>query len=100
MSSFTARLAICLKRGQMAQGDLRWWFDRPYSTTATWLRGREPRGPAGDEARRRLTILETAIKNKRGFPIPVSLSSIERPHHIKKLFEDISPRVSKRHPAR
>lgn len=82
----------------MAQGDLRHWFDRSYSTTASWLKDdREPRGPAGDEARRRLDILETSIRDKRGFPVPVSLSSIERPHHIKKLFNDNSSRVSGKH---
>ena len=85
----------------MAQGDLRWWFDRSYSTTASWLKDdREPRGPAGDEARRRLAVLETSIEKKRGFPVPVSLSSIERPHYIKKLFNDNSSRVSGKHSAR
>src|SRR5476649_962503 len=75
MKSFSQRLAICLERGRMAQGDLRWWFGRSYSTTASWLKDdREPRGPAGDEARRRLSLLEKGIASNRGFPVPVHLS--------------------------
>lgn len=101
MISFSKRLAICLKRGQMAQGDLRWWFGRSYSTTASWLRqDREPRGPAGEEARRRLALLEKGIALKKGFPVPVTLSSTERPHHIEKLYHDHSAGVSRKNTAR
>lgn len=97
MKSFGKRLAICLKEGRMAQGDLRWWFGRSYSTTASWLKDdREPRGPAGDEARRRLVLLEKGIAARRGFPIPVTLSSIERPAYIEKMFHDNSPGVSRK----
>ena len=100
MRTFSQRLAICLKRGQMAQGDLRWWFGRSYSTTASWLRqDREPRGPAGDEARRRLALLEKGIALKKGFPIPTSLSNLDRPHHIEKLYHDLSTGVSRKNPA-
>jgi hypothetical protein len=81
----------------MAQGDLRWWFGRSYSTTASWLKDdREPRGPAGDEARRRLSLLEKGIASRRGFPVPVTLSSTERPAYIEKMFHDNSPGVSRK----
>ena len=100
MKSFAERLAICLRKGQMAQGDLRWWFGRSYSTTASWLKDdREPRGPAGDEARRRLALLEKGIALKKGFPIPASLSNLERPHHIEKTYHDVSAGVSRKNTA-
>ena len=97
MASFQKRLVICLQRGQMTMGDLRWWFDRPYSTVATWVKrkDREPRGPAGLEAERRLQILERGIRERRGFPVPSTLSNLDRPHHIEKLFHDNSAAVSR-----
>lgn len=101
MKSFSQRLTACLERGRMAQGDLRWWFARSYSTTASWLKDdREPRGPAGDEARRRLSLLERGISERRGFPIPVELTSTERPRHIEKLFYDISAAVPRKNTSR
>lgn len=101
MKSFSARLAVCLKAGRMAQGDLRWWFGRSYSTTASWLKDdREPRGPAGDEARRRLALLEKGIALKKGFPVPVTLSSTERPAYIEKTYHDNSAGVSRKNIAR
>jgi hypothetical protein len=96
VKSFSDRLVICLRKGKMTAGDLRWWFGRPYATTATWVRGREPRGPAGDEARRRLELLERGIAEKRGFPVPTTLSNTERPRHIEKLFHDNSTAVSRK----
>ena len=99
MKSFGKRLAICLKEGQMAQGDLRWWFGRSYSTTASWLKDdREPRGPAGDEARRRLVLLEKGISARRGFPIPITLSSTERPAYIENTYANCAG-VSRKNPS-
>jgi hypothetical protein len=100
MKTFSSRLAICLRKGQMAQGDLRWWFGRSYSTTASWLRdNREPRGPAGEEARRRLALLEKGIALKKGFPVPVNLSSLERPAYIENLYHAHSAGVSRKNTA-
>lgn len=99
VKTFSKRLAICLARGQMAQGDLRWWFARSYSTTASWLKGsRAPRisSPSGAEAWRRLEILEKAIRAKKGFPVPHDLSLTARPHHIEKLYHDHTGRVSRK----
>lgn len=102
MMSFSKRLAICLRQGQMAQGDLHWWFERPRSTTVAWLDGiRTPRQDgAGAEAWRRLEILEQAIAAKKGFPVPHNLSLTERPHHIEKLYHDSSAGFSRKDTAR
>lgn len=100
MKTFELRLWACLTQGHMTKADLHYWFDRPRATVRTWLAGREPRGPAGEEARRRLDLLERAIIAKKGFPVPVKLSSLERPLHIKKTFNDNDRAgVPRRHPA-
>lgn len=101
MKSFSQRLVICLRKGQMTMGDLRWWFDRPYATTASWVKeDREPRGPAGLEAKRRLGILEEAIATQRGFPVPANLSNLDRPPYIEKLFHDNSAGLSRKNSPR
>jgi hypothetical protein len=100
MKSFHERLNECLRRGQMTMGDLRWWFGRSYATTASWVKeDREPRGPAGEEARRRLALLEKGIALKKGFPVPSSLSNLDRPHHIEKIYNDISAGVPRKNTA-
>lgn len=100
MKTFHTRLVICLRRGAMTMGDLRWWFGRSYATTASWVKeDREPRGPAGDEARRRLALLEKGIALKKGFPIPAHLSNLDRPHHIEKIYNDLSSGVSRKNTA-
>ena len=97
MKSFAQRLARCAEKGQLTKADLRRWFKRPYSTVETWLDDhREPRGAAGDLARHHLALLERGIAERRGFPVPVELSAIERPHHIEKLYHDISAAVSRK----
>ncbi len=101
MRSFSQRLAVCLEKGRMTKADLRRWFERPYATVETWLDdGREPRSPRGDEARRRLSLLERGIAERRGFPIPLELSSTERPRYIEKLYHDISAAVSRKNTSR
>ena len=101
MKSFSQRLARCAERGQLTKADLRRWFKRPYSTVETWLDDdREPRGPAGNEARHRLVLLEKGIAERRGFPVPVELSATERPRHIEKLYHDISAAIPRKNTPR
>jgi hypothetical protein len=102
MKTFSERLAICLDKGRMAQGDLRWWFGRSYSTTASWLQGtRAPRQvAAGAEAWRRLGILEKSIAAKKGFPVPHNLSLTARPLYIEKTYHANSAAVSRKNTAR
>src|ERR1700729_3075325 len=97
MKSFHTRLLWCLKHGHLTMGDLRWWFGRSYATTASWVKeDREPRGPAGEEARRRLFLLGKGVSSKQGFPLPSSLSNLDRPKHIEKIYNDISAGVSRK----
>lgn len=103
MKTFSERLATCLEKGQMAPGDLKWWFGRSsYATTDAWLHKRRTPRPygAGAEAWRRLGLLEDAIRTKKGFPVPHDLSLTARPRHIRKLFDDYSAAVPRKHSAR
>ncbi len=89
MKPFSKRLCAAMRTGRLTKADLRRWFDRPYPTVETWIEAdRTPRGPAGEEAERRLSLLEKGIATKRGFPIPVDLSQTERPLYVEKLFHD------------
>jgi hypothetical protein len=102
MKSFSQRLGICLRKGQMTMGDLRWWFDRSYATTASWVKDtRRPRNTArGAEAWRRLEMLEKAIAAQKGFPVPHTISLLARPRYIEKLFHDNSAAVSRKNTSR
>ena len=89
MADFAKRLRWCLKNGNMTVADLKHWFDRPYATVRTWVfEAREPRGPSGNHAHTLLAVLERKIK--RGLVIPATLSSNDRPDHIRKLRHDAS----------
>lgn len=83
---FCDRLIACQKTGDMTVADLQHWFERPYATVRTWVEHRRtPRGPSGREAERLLHLLEKAIAERRYFPVPALLSSIERPSYLKKV---------------
>lgn len=96
---FSTRLKAAVKKAGMTPGDLRWWFNRPYSTVRTWLAGREPRGPSGDESRKRLEVLEDLVRGRRTILVPQTLSLYERPEYIKKLYNDNCAGVSKKRSA-
>ena len=79
----------------MTTADLSIWFARPYPTVRDWLEGREPWGPNGQEAYRRLVILENVILGKDMFPVPVELKPKERCEHMKAArHEHIGSRIS------
>lgn len=75
-----------MKIGVLTRADLRYWFERPHATVRMWvLDGWTPRGPAGELAGERLALLERAVKQKRGMPVPRTLSARERPAYIKQV---------------
>lgn len=89
----TANVQTRLKRamlaGSLTVADLSTWFARPYATVRGWLQGYEPWGPHGEESRRLLALLEQAIKRRRGFPVPVQMSPIERRNHVRQVRHDL-----------
>jgi hypothetical protein len=82
--NFAKRLAKVSKAGLLTTADLSTWFGRPYATVRGWVQGYEPWGPNGEEARRLLVALESAIIHRRGFPVPVHLSPAQRKQHVQK----------------
>lgn len=73
----------------MTVADLHHWFGRPYATVKAWVNDdRAPRGPQGREAERLLTLLEAMIAEGRWFPVPITLSSYERPVYLQTVRHD------------
>lgn len=71
--TFQARLLAVQRAGNLTVSDLARWFDRPHPTVRGWVEdGTEPgRSPVDVEhAQSMLGLLETLVKQKRGFPIP------------------------------
>ena len=78
------RLQACMRRGNLRVADLARWFDRPHPTVRGWARGtHQPSGGPHDveHVGELLTLLETLIRTKRGFPIP-RLSPRNRKQHV------------------
>ncbi len=95
MKSFTDRLAWCMRHGDVTVADLHHWFGRPRATVRTWaIDARVPQGPSGKKAHLLLALLESRIRARAGFPIPVDLSVATRPNYVKKLRHGNSVRVS------
>ena len=93
---FSRRLRLCAVRGRLTKSDLMRWFKRPYHTVAHWyVDGNVPWGPNGDEARRRLAVLEAAIKTGRHFPVPFDLTPAGRIDYLKRVQHDLRDRFSK-----
>jgi hypothetical protein len=83
-ASFQKRLLACQRGGNMTVADLARWFDRPYQTVRSWVeQGIEPGGGPIDRyhAANLLTLLETLVKKKVGFPVP-RLPPKERIAHL------------------
>ena len=91
MTTFSDRIAKALADGDMTVGDLQTWFERPYPTVRQWRFAAivAPTGPRGREAERRLRLLEKAIQDRHGFPVPVALSNLARPDYLRKIRHDL-----------
>ena len=84
MPAFSEDLANWQAKADMTISDLAVWFGRPRSTVKTWvLDGRTPLGPSGRLARVRLNLLIWAVRQKRGLPVPATLSAHERPEYVR-----------------
>ena len=57
--------------------------------------GYEPWGPQADAAYCSLELLEQSIRRKRGFPVPLELSPIERQTHVKRVRHGLNGRLPK-----
>lgn len=86
--SFTERLQTCMDRGDLTVADVARLFDRERRTVSDWVHhGRLPTGARAQEADDRLTELEAAIRDKRGFPVPLRLSKRDRVKYVELIGE-------------
>src|SRR5712691_895829 len=91
--SFRSRLEHVAQSGKMTTADLSAWFARPYATVRGWLINPHhyvPWGPDGEEAQRLLEVLEKAIRHRRGFPVPLSLSPLGRRMHVTRIRHELN----------
>ena len=93
-ATFSVRMRLCAVRGRMTKADMHRWFKRPYHTVAHWFDGKAPWGPNGDEAYRKLLILEQEIAVGKHFPIPLDLSPAERIKYLEGVQHDLRDRLS------
>ncbi len=86
--TFSQRLQVILKKGNLRVADLARWFDRPHPTVNGWVkRGLNPGGgPADvDNAYEMLVKLESYLQRSKMLPVPMNLSPPNRIKYIKKL---------------
>ena len=86
--TFSQRLQVVLKKGNLRVADLARLFNRPHPTVNGWVkRGLNPGGgPADvDRAYETLTKLESYLQRSRLLPVPVGLSPVMRIMRVKKL---------------
>ena len=92
--TFQARLRAVLAAGNLTPSDLARWFDRPRPTVKSWVDdGREPSGAPLDveHAQALLGLLETMVKRKQGFPVPIGLSPQKRMQHLQDIRRRVFP---------
>ena len=92
--NFSERMRLCAVRGRMTKADMHRWFKRPYHTVVHWWNGKEPWGPNGHEAYRKLHLLEDSIAVGKHFPIPLDLSPAERIKYLEGVQHDLRDRLS------
>jgi hypothetical protein len=91
--TFQSRLFICLARGNLRTADLARWFDRSHATVRGWIDdGRKPVGGPGDvdHVHALLDLLETLIRQGRGFPVP-RLSPSARIKYLQDIRKAVMP---------
>lgn len=88
--TFKSRLEKVKRDGRLTTADLAVLLNRPYHTVAGWLQGHNPWGPHGEESVKLLSTIEHAITKRRGFPVPVQLSPVERRRHVTRVRHDLN----------
>lgn len=95
LNPFQQRLLKICDGGKLTRSDIARWVGRRYATVNNWfVKGSAPSGPYASNVLASLTRLEDAIKKKKGFPVPESISYLERPTYIERL-RDGQRRISK-----
>jgi len=86
--TFSQRLQVILKKGNLRVADLARLFNRPHPTVNGWVkRSLNPGGGPADveNAYETLIALESYLQRSKLLPVPVGLSPVMRIMRIKKL---------------
>ena len=86
--TFSERLQVVLKKGNLRVADLARLFARPHPTVNGWVkRGLNPGGGSLDVERAYtiLGVLESYLQRSRLLPVPLSLDPSKRIRYIKKI---------------
>ena len=87
MANLQARLLAAQREGDLTLADLSHWFDVPFSSVRYWLTVASsdwaPRGPRGRTIIKRIKLLEWAVANRIGMPVPEMMSARDRPAHMR-----------------
>jgi len=92
--TFQQRLRWCQENGALSVADLSVWFQVAYPTVRAWCQGRIPRNARQSQFGFALAMLESAIREGHGLPIPFELSQHKRPEYVRALRD----RFSRTHP--
>lgn len=89
LRTFSQRLAKLLT-ADLTTADIAHWLGRPYPTVRAWLHlGHEPRGPNAKIVLARTALLERAVKQRTGFPVPYDIRAQHRPAYIVQIRNEL-----------
>jgi hypothetical protein len=87
-ATFSERLQLVLKNGNLTVADLSRFFNRPHPTVNGWVkRGLNPGGGPSDveNAYEMLERLESYMQRSKKLPVPLNMHPSRRIRYIKKL---------------
>ena len=90
---FCKRLRLAALRGRLTKSDMTRWFGRPGHTVWHWFNGTVPWGPNGEEARRKLAVLEGLIAKGKDFPMPFELTPQGRIKYLEGIINGRDARI-------
>lgn len=95
------RLVKAKRAAGFNTADMAAWFDDVgQSTMRTWLSGVTPGDHRHDQIESNLALLESAIKQGDGLPVPLHITQFTRKEYIRKVKNDIAQKLSKPRTAR
>lgn len=92
------RFIKCQEKAAFTITDMGVWFDVQRRTMETWINGVVPNRCRHRQLTSGLDALEQAIREKRNFPIPLSVTQYQRKDYILKVRNAVSGRISKTRP--
>ena len=89
------RLVSAKGKAELSIADMGVWFGIQRRTMETWLHGVVPHACRHSQIIAKLDLLEKAIKARKYFPVPISVTQYERKNYLQQVINDITGRVPK-----